>query len=138
MRVFLSRQANAGRMILIALAATVFVTVAVGCATTAPAARAAYQVELTTDPTPPRSGQATTLRAQVTDETGTPVDGAKVTIEREHTGMAHERATTDATAAESGAYTARANFSMSGTWNVKVTAEGPRGRAEKNFQVAVQ
>lgn len=121
------------------LAAGLIVALALaGCAAGTPAPTTRYSVELTSDPTPPRSGQASTLRARVTDEAGAPVAGAKVAMQREHLEAAHDRPTSDATEGEPGLYTARANFSMSGKWKVTVTADGPQGRAQRDFEIQVQ
>lgn len=116
------------------LTLTVLLTSCGGAATRV----APYTFELSSEPIQPRSGQAATVKARITDQAGNPVNGAKVTMQREHLDAAHERPTSDATEAEPGVYATRVNFSMSGRWKVTVGAEGPEGRAQRDFELQVQ
>ena len=49
-----------------------FAVVAGGCAPVTATPAAPLRLELSTDPSPPRAGQAATLRAQLTEEGGAP------------------------------------------------------------------
>ena len=98
---------------------------------------ASYQVELTIEPNPPRSGATTILRARVADQAGAPVRGARVSMRGEHLSMAMGGVTVDAREAEPGVYTTEANLGMSGRWKVTVTADGRDGRVQRDYEIQV-
>lgn len=94
-------------------------------ANSAPAAQ--VQIELTTEPSPPRKG-ANTVRVKITGPDGKPVPGAQVTATffmpaMPAMGMAAERDAATLSDKGSGFYEGTIQLSTGGTWQVTVTVE---------------
>lgn len=100
-------------------------------------APARYRIDLTSEPSPPRSGQITRLQARVADEAGAPVVGARVRLQSEHLGMTMGSLTVDGAEIGSGVYEASVNLAMSGGWKTTVMVDGAAGRAQREFELYV-
>jgi nitrogen fixation protein FixH len=76
-----------------------------------------------------------TVRVEVKDPAGQPVSDAKVEVSAGMTGMNVPKVVARPTK-DPGAYEARLNFGMAGTWTVDVTATSAQGApTSKKFQV---
>lgn len=84
-----------------------------------------YQVRFATEPASPLTGDGTII-VTVKDESGLPVDGARLSIEANmnHAGMVPVYA--DATGSQSGVYRLPLTWTMGGAWyvDVKITTTG--------------
>lgn len=81
-------------------------------------------IQLTTNPDPARIGDVE-LILTVTDQSGKPIEGAKVEVTADHTDMSGMVMSGAATEQDGGKYAINANFSMSGNW--KITVELSKG-----------
>lgn len=91
-----------------------------------PASQAAAQVELTTDPSPPRKG-TNLYRVQVKGADGSPVIGASVSVRSympamSEMGMPAMNVITQLNEKGGGIYEGQAKFDSGGTWQITVTA----------------
>jgi hypothetical protein len=82
------------------------------------------QISLITEPDPPRTGPVT-LIVEVRDGQGGPVDGAQVSVEVDHVGMAHGGIKGQLAAQGSGQYRATGSLSMPGIWRAVVQVDRP-------------
>ena len=92
----------------------------------APASQAAAQVELTTDPSPPRKG-TNLYRVQIKGPDGSPVTGATVTLRSympamPDMGMAARNVVTELNEKGNGIYEGQVKLESGGTWQITVTA----------------
>jgi Cu(I)/Ag(I) efflux system membrane fusion protein/cobalt-zinc-cadmium efflux system membrane fusion protein len=90
------------------------------------ASQAATQVELTTDPSPPRKG-TNLYRVQVKDADGSPVTGATVSVRSympgmPEMGMAAMNVVTQLNEKGGGIYEGQTKLDSGGTWQITVTA----------------
>jgi Cu(I)/Ag(I) efflux system membrane fusion protein/cobalt-zinc-cadmium efflux system membrane fusion protein len=91
----------------------------------APASQAAAQVELTTDPSPPRKG-TNLYRVQIKGADGSPVTGATVTVRSympgmPDMGMAAMNVVTQLSEKGSAVYEGQVKLESGGTWQITVT-----------------
>jgi len=102
------------------LALFTFVLAACGTSS-APATQPAPQVnvKIETSPNPATIGDAELILA-ITDQNGSPIEGAKVDISADHTDMSGMSMGGPATEQGKGKYAIKANFSMSGNWKITV------------------
>lgn len=134
----------------VALLLSVTVAGLAGCGTAAPSPApitgsaptagdsAALQVSLSIFPDPPAAGPAT-FTVDVHDALGNPVDGAEVSMAAKHATMMHGGPGGTLSNQGGGKYSGEGNFSMTGQWEVTITAA--KAGAEpvtKAFAVAVQ
>ncbi len=91
--------------------------------TTAKSRPSTMNVQLTTDPTPPVEDQDTTFKLTLTDGSGKPVPGAKVTAALKMQTM--DMGKNEVTFADKGAgnYEGKGMFTMAGPWDVEVWAD---------------
>ena len=89
-----------------------------GAPTPTPASPGA-QISLTTNPSPPTSGEVE-LVVMVNDANGQPIPDAEVYVFADHTDMKGMNMNGKATAQGNGRYAITADFSMSGQWKVTV------------------
>ncbi len=92
----------------------------------APANVAQGNIELSTDPTPPRKG-SNVLRVKLTSPNGTPISGAQVNVTffmaaMPAMGMAAMKNSVDLTDKGGGMYEGKGDLGSGGTWQVTVTA----------------
>jgi RND family efflux transporter MFP subunit len=92
----------------------------------APPSAAHGNVELTTDPTPPRKG-SNVFRVKLTGSNGTPINGAQVNVTffmaaMPAMGMAAMKTSVDLTDKGSGMYEGKGDLGSGGTWQVTITA----------------
>jgi RND family efflux transporter MFP subunit len=92
----------------------------------APPSAAHGNVELTTDPTPPRKG-SNVFRVKLTGSNGTPISGAQVNVTffmaaMPAMGMAAMKTSVDLTDKGSGMYEGKGDLGSGGTWQVTITA----------------
>jgi len=90
-------------------------------------AQAQANLDLTTDPTPPKKG-SNTVRVKLTDQDGKPIIGAQVRITffmaaMPAMGMAAMTATINASDKGGGMYEGNGELGSGGTWQVTVTAQ---------------
>ena len=76
-------------------------------------------IKMETNPTPAMMGDMEVIFT-LTDASGNPIEGAKVDVSAEHTGMSGMDMSGLATEQGGGKYAINANFSMSGDWKVTV------------------
>lgn len=84
-------------------------------------------VELTTDPTPPRRG-GNAIRVKLTDASGAPLSGAEVSVTffmpaMSEMGMAAMRTAITLTEKANGSYEGSAQLDSGGTWQVTIVAK---------------
>jgi hypothetical protein len=96
-----------------------------------------YTVLLETEPAPMQSGRLNTVTVRVADRADRPVSGARVTVQAQHSGMAHGRATISTGEAAPGVYRGDLLPTMGGTYSLTVTVEGAQSKVERaiNFNV---
>lgn len=82
-------------------------------------AGAPVNIKLETNPDPAQVGDVE-LAFTITDENGSPIEGAQVDVNADHTDMSGMSMGGPATGQGSGRYVIKANFSMSGNWLVTV------------------
>jgi RND family efflux transporter MFP subunit len=92
----------------------------------APSNAAQAQVELTTDPTPPRKG-GNVFRIKLTGANGNPISGAQVNVTffmpaMPAMGMAAMKTSVDLTDKGDGMYEGKGDLGSGGTWQVTITA----------------
>jgi RND family efflux transporter MFP subunit len=92
----------------------------------APLSAAHGNVELTTDPTPPRKG-SNVFRVKLTGSNGMPISGAQVNVTffmaaMPAMGMAAMKTSVDLTDKGSGMYEGKGDLGSGGTWQVTITA----------------
>jgi YtkA-like len=92
----------------------------------APASAAQSNVELSTDPTPPRKG-SNVFRVKLTGANGAPVSGAQISVTffmaaMPAMGMAAMKTSVDLTDKGSGMYEGKGDLGSGGTWQVTITA----------------
>ena len=89
--------------------------------TLTPAATASkpVNVKIETDPSPAIMGDME-LVLNITDANGNPIEGATVDVSADHTDMSGMNMSGLAADQGGGRYSIKANFSMSGNWNVTV------------------
>jgi hypothetical protein len=96
------------------------------------------QVSLITEPDHPRTGPVT-LIVEVRDGQGSPVDGARVSVEVDHVGMAHGGIKGELAAQGSGRYRATGSLSMPGIWRAVVRVDRPgRPTQTRTFDLQVR
>lgn len=101
-------------------------------------ATGATSINLTTDPSQPRPGQAT-LMFDIKDKNGKAVDTAKVSVDINMATMNMGTQQGEAISQGNGRYAATARFSMMGPWRIVTTVTMPDGSTEnKSFTVNVQ
>ncbi len=83
----------------------------------APESASPVNIKLETDPNPAAVGTVT-LSFTVTDESGNPIEGAKVDVNAEHPSMAGMGMSGLATEQGGGKYAITADFSDKGTWKI--------------------
>ena len=98
----------------------------VAAAMNSPASQAAAQVELTTDPSPPRKG-TNLYRVQVNGADGSPVTGATVSVRSympamSEMGMPAMNVITQLNEKSGGIYEGQTKLDSGGTWQITVTA----------------
>ncbi len=94
-------------------------------------------ISLSTDPNPLRMGPATFI-IEVKDNTGKPVDNAKVNFDLNMTAMNMGTQKGDATEQGNGKYSASGRMTMQGPWKVSTTVTMPDGTVtNKDFTVNV-
>lgn len=76
-------------------------------------------VQIESDPNPARMGDVT-LTLSITDENGSPIEGARVDVSVDHTDMTGMGMSGPATEQGEGKYAINANFSMTGNWKMTV------------------
>ena len=76
-------------------------------------------IKVDTNPSPAAMGDIEVV-LNVTDPSGTPIEGATVDVTATHTDMAGMDMSGAATAQGAGKYAINANFGMSGSWKLKV------------------
>jgi Cu(I)/Ag(I) efflux system membrane fusion protein/cobalt-zinc-cadmium efflux system membrane fusion protein len=91
-----------------------------------PSNAAQTQIELTTDPTPPRKG-SNVLRIKLTGANGNPISGAQVNLTffmpaMPAMGMAAMKTSVDFTDKGDGMYEGKGDLGSGGTWQVTITA----------------
>ena len=84
------------------------------------------KIELTTDPSPAQKG-SDIIRVKMTDQKGTPIEGAQVSVTffmpaMPSMGMAAMKAVIKATDKGGGVYEGKGNLESAGTWHVRVVA----------------
>ena len=94
-------------------------------------------VTLQTQPAQPRLGQ-TELIVEVKDVDGRAVDGATVTLKADMIGHSMGDLSGQATGQSNGRYTARANLSMAGEWQVDVQVKTVDKDVQRRFRIVVQ
>jgi nitrogen fixation protein FixH len=84
------------------------------------------QLSLSTEPDPAIKQQPTTVRVEVKDKAGVPVEGATVTLKSGMPGMSHGGPKGTLADKGKGIYEATGTFSMGGTWRlgIEVTTTG--------------
>ncbi len=92
-------------------------------------------VQLTTNPTPPVEDQDTTFKVTLTDNSGKPVPGAKVTAALKMQTMDMGKNEVTFTDKGSGSYEGKGKFTMAGPWDVEVVAE--LGRDTSIYKVPI-
>ncbi len=108
-----------------------------GGAAATPTPASGAQITLTTNPSPPKSGDVEVI-VQVKDANGQPLDGASVIVIGDHTEMKGMMMQGNATAQGNGRYAVKANFGMSGMWKMTVQVNKPGSPAmaqEFNIQL---
>jgi hypothetical protein len=98
---------------------------------------AGLQVELTTSPSPPQSGDVE-LMVTVKDAAGQPVSDAQVNLKTDHTEMSGMSMEGPATAQGEGHYAIVAPFEHSGKWRVTVQVQQGGKNLLKDFDLQVQ
>ena len=101
-----------------------------------PAPGMPWKIALEVD-APPRIVKATTFRVKLTDPSGKPVTGAKVEVSLEMKLMDMGKNQVALAGKGDGDYEGSSTFSMSGVWNVVVTASAGGKSGEQKFEVAV-
>ena len=101
-----------------------------------PAPGMPWKISLDVD-APPRIVKATTFRVRLTDLSGKPVSGAKVEVSLEMKLMDMGKNQFALAGKGDGDYEGSGTFSMSGAWNVVVTASAGGKRGEQKFEVVV-
>ncbi len=98
------------------------------------------RAELSLSPATPSVGRFNTVRLHLTDQSGTPVDGAKATATWDMVQMGHELHTDLLPVpGEPGTYETRVNFIMQGGWNGTVELTLPDGRkGQPEFSLNVE
>lgn len=98
------------------------------------------RAELSLSPATPSVGRFNTVRLHLTDQSGTPVDGAKATATWDMVQMGHELHTDLLPVpGEPGTYETRVNFIMQGGWNGTVELTLPDGRkGQPGFSLNVE
>lgn len=76
-------------------------------------------IQIESNPNPAMVGDAT-LTLVITDENGSPIEGARVDVAVDHTDMTGMGMSGPATEQGEGKYAINANFSMSGNWKMTV------------------
>lgn len=104
----------------------------------AKATQAPLQMTLATDPQQPQYDKDFVLHVRVTDQTGKPVDDAQLHGALTMKTMDMGKNEFDFAPKGDGNYEATAKPSMSGPWEVKVTAKRGADAAEKSFEVVVK
>ena len=96
------------------------------------------QINLTTDPSPPRAGKATFV-ISVNDSQGKPVDNAQVGFDLNMTTMNMGKQAGIATPQGGGRYAVIGNLSMRGPWRVSTNITMPDGsKLSKDFIINAQ
>lgn len=118
--------------------ASVLLSACGGTSTPAVAADSVKQVNIKveTSPTPASMGDIELVLA-ITDENGSPIEGAKVDVSADHTDMTGMGMNGPATDQGGGRYSINANFSMTGNWKltVYVRKDGLDYREDIDFKV---
>lgn len=76
-------------------------------------------IQIESNPNPAMMGDVT-LTLVITDENGSPIEGARVDVSLDHTDMTGMGMSGPATDQGEGKYAINANFSMSGNWEMTV------------------
>ncbi len=108
------------KMFLISALLTLLALTLAACgAQSAPAAASAspINIKLETDPNPAQVGKVT-LSFTVTDQSGNPLEGAKVDVSAEHPSMAGMGMSGQSTEQGGGKYAITADFSDEGSWQI--------------------
>ena len=87
---------------------------------------------------PPRIVKATTFRVKLADLSGQPVDGAQVEVSLVMKLMDMDKNQVTLAGKGGGEYEGSATFSMTGPWEVVVTASAGGKSGEQKFEVAVR
>lgn len=97
---------------------------------------APVKIELTTNPSPPKSGNVEVI-FKVTDSSGQPVTGADFDVIADHTDMRGMTMHGKASEQTAGQYAINADFSMSGKWKltVQVQKENLNHKEEINLDI---
>jgi hypothetical protein len=122
---------------------TLFLTLALVLAAcgggVAPATEAAPQVtvKMDTNPSPATVGEIE-LSFMVTDQSGAPLEGAKVDVSADHPAMSGMGMSGLATEQGGGKYAIKANFSDSGDWKITVSVRKGELDVKQEFQLEVK
>ena len=113
---------------------------AVGASSAKAIAKASSPINLTlsVDPKSPAAGGATTFIIGVKDRKGHPLSGAKVSASLVMTSMDMGKNIVDATVRGPGLYVGTGQFTMSGGWDVIVTAVKGSQKTTKTFPFTVK
>ncbi len=103
-----------------------------------PAATANWKMSLTTDPDPPLNEKPTVFRLKLIDEAGKPVSGAQVKASLQMLTMDMGKNEVTFGDKGDGNYEATGKFTMSGPWNVLVTATQGGKTAQEKFSMGVR
>jgi nitrogen fixation protein FixH len=95
-------------------------------------------VSLAVSPKPVSDASATTFTIRLTDAKGHPVSGAAVSASLVMTDMDMGRNVVNAKPKSPGVYAGTGQFTMSGSWNVVVTASKGTEKSVKTFPFAVK
>jgi predicted component of type VI protein secretion system len=98
---------------------------------------AALQIELTTNPNPPQSGDVE-LMVIVKDTAGRPISDAQVNLKTDHTEMSGMTMEGPATSQGEGRYAIVAPFEHGGKWRVTVQVQQGSNNLSKDFDLQVQ
>lgn len=96
------------------------------------------KMALMTDPAQPISGQDTTFRVTLADPAGQPMSGVKVQADLKMQIMDMGKNVVQLADKGNGLYEGKGQFSMTGPWNVIVSANGAGSSGEQRFEVVVR
>jgi hypothetical protein len=91
----------------------------VACGGAAPAAAPQATIKMETNPNPAAVGDIQ-LTFMITDQSGAPIEGAKINVSADHPSMSGMGMSGAATEQGGGKYAIKANFSDSGSWKITV------------------
>lgn len=136
----LARRISLARIgVLLVLALTTLAAVGCGQQPQPTATVADVRIELAVEPQPPATGDAT-LIVTLTDASGTPINGATISVEgnMDHAGM--EPVNGESSESEGGVYRVPFRWTMGGGWMVTVTATLPDrgGEVTETFEIFVE